>query len=122
MNSIPAIWPLPLGILVGLACGGIVVRWLALFLASIGKFFPKESPAIRGRSIAPILLSTLFHPVPWLIVVGIPYGLIRLVEAPPSAEWLWFLGGVALYFPIVGLNVLLALRRSRRTHPRRASS
>ena len=114
MDSLTAAWTLPIGLLVGGLCGGFVIRWLALFMAAIGKATPKESPPIRGRSIAPILLATLFHPVPWLLLVGIPYGVMQLLATRPRAEWIWFIAGVALYFPIVGGTVYVALRRRRR--------
>ncbi len=121
MDSVLALWPLPLGFFAGLVGGGVIARWLALFLAAIGKALPKESPPVRRRAIVPVLLSTVLHPVPWLLFALLPYGLFRLFATPPRREWLWFLGGVALYFPFIGVTLLYAFRKARKIRAERAS-
>ena len=51
--------------------------------------------------------------VPWLLVLGIPYGLYRIISDPPSPGWLWFFGGIVFSISFIFLLSTLALRKQR---------
>jgi hypothetical protein len=38
---------------------------------------------------------TVVHPVPWLVLLGLPFGIYRLIVNTPAPPWLWFFGAIA---------------------------
>ena len=60
-----------------------------------------------------MLFFSIVHPVAWLLVLGIPYGLYRIISDPPSPGWLWFFGGMASSISFIFLLSTLAVRKHR---------
>lgn len=50
---------------------------------------------------------TVIHPLPWLMLVGIPFGLYRFLTNPPASGWRWFFGGMVA--AVVGLLLMAAV-------------
>jgi len=100
------------GMLAGSLCFTIVVHWVTL-LFSGWRRNPIDAPLpSTGRVLARVF--TVIHPAPWLVLVGIPYAIYRLVSDPPAAGWRWFLAGMAAGLVGMLLLVAFALMRNRR--------
>jgi hypothetical protein len=35
------------------------------------------------------------HPFPWLLILGLPLGIHRLLVKTPTPPWIWFFGAMA---------------------------
>jgi hypothetical protein len=79
--------------MVGLLCAPLATHWIALLLTALGKPDPRREAARSGR-VWPTIL-TVVHPVPWLVLLGLPFGIYRLIVKTPTAPWLWFFGAIA---------------------------
>jgi hypothetical protein len=68
------------------------------------------------------MIFTVVHPVPWLLIVGLPFGVFRLITDPPSEPWLWFYGAAAT--SLVGIFVFstVAVRRIQRNAVKKANA
>jgi hypothetical protein len=92
------------GLFAGSMCFGLVVHWVTLLLSGLRRN-PIDAPLpTTGRTWGRIF--TVIHPVPWLILIGIPYGVHRFLSHPPAAGWRWFFAGMAA--AIVG-SILMAV-------------
>ena len=111
MPAIVAFFP---GLFAGSLCCSLATHWLALLLSGWRRN-PIDAPLpTTGRVWARVF--TVIHPVPWLLLVGIPYGIYRFLTNPPPAGWRWFFAGVLVGF--VGtylLAVMILIRRRART-------
>ena len=91
------------GLLAGSLCLSLVTHWITLLLSGWRRN-PIDAPLpTTGRVCAHVL--TVVHPVPWLLLLGIPYGTYRLLTNPPTAGWLWFFAGMLT--AIVGTLVVV---------------
>ena len=111
MDATPSFWTIPLGMFAGILCVPFITHWLRLLLTTIGKH-PDNDPLPPPRNVG-LIIFTVLHPVPWLLIVGLPLGVFRLYSQPPSDQWLWFFGAAAT--SLVGLFVFsfTAARRIR---------
>ena len=107
--NITAVLP---GILAGFIVVKLIVHWALLLLAGLGRAPDNASLPQRSKPNWPLLFAVI-HPVPWLLLLGVPYGISRLVLNPPAAGWLWFLGGTALSVIATWLSACVVTRRSR---------
>jgi hypothetical protein len=112
MTSLSQAWPLPLGFIAGLVAVPLLFRWILLLLASLGKL-PQNlgTPAQRPQKSG--LLLVVLHPVPWLLLAALVFGLPRISASPSRTEWIWFLTGMLAAPSVNGTMVYLALRRAR---------
>jgi hypothetical protein len=112
MSQLTALWPLPLGFLAGALGVGIFMRWLLLLLAAIGKL-PRHlgTPSQRPRQVG--IRSAIIHPVPWLLVAALVFGIPAIAASPARLEWIWFVAGIVSAPVLNGVLVYRALRRSR---------
>ena len=98
------------GLLAGSMCFGLVVHWVTLLLSGLRRN-PIDAPLpTTGRVWGRIF--TVIHSVPWLVLVGIPYGTYRFLTDPPAPGWRWFIGGMAAAVGGSLLVTLLILRRN----------
>jgi hypothetical protein len=112
MGSLSQLWPLPLGFFAGVFGVPLFFRWLLLLLASLGKLPPNlGSASQRPQKIG--LTLAIVHPVPWLLVLGLIFGVPRIVASSAHVEWTWFLVGLIAAPSLNGLLVYLALRRAK---------
>jgi hypothetical protein len=103
------------GLFFGSMCFGLAVHWVTLLLSGMRRN-PIAAPLptvgrIWGR------IFTVIHPLPWLVLVGIPYGIHRFLTHPPAVGWRWFFGGMAT--AVVGsiLIAVVALKRNSMRTP-----
>ena len=77
----------------GSMCFGLVVHWVTLLLSGLRRN-PIDAPLpTTGRIWGRIF--TVIHPVPWLVLIGLPYAITRVITDPPAPGWRWFLAGMA---------------------------
>ena len=96
-------------------CFGLIVHWFILLLSGLRRN-PIAAPLpMTGRVWGRIF--TAIHPVPWLLLIGIPYGIHRFLAHPPAAGWRWFFAGMAA--AVVGsiLMAVVVLKRSSTRSP-----
>ena len=95
-------------------CFGLIVHWVTLLLSGL-RCNPIDAPLpttglIWGR------IFTVIHPVPWLLLIGIPYGIHRFLTHPPAVAWRWFIAGMgAAVVGSVLMGVLVLKRNSTRS-------
>ncbi len=107
------LWLLPLGFLAGVLGLALSARWLRIVAAALGSSAPASPPASPQRR-RPGILPVILHPVPWLLLLGLVFGLPRVVASPSRAGWLTFLAGILAAAAVNAVLVWLALRRARR--------
>ena len=97
------------GLLAGSLCLSLVTHWITLLLSGWRRN-PIDAPLpTTGRVWARVF--TAVHPVPWLLLLGLPYGTYRLLTDPPTAGWLWFFAG--MFTAIVGTVVMVVFTLKR---------
>ena len=108
---LPALAFIP-GFFAGSLCMSMTLHWIALFSSGWWRSpIDAPLPSTSGRVWARIF--SIVRPVPWLILIGIPYGTYRLFTTPPALGWQWFFGGVAAAISVLLVASLLAIRRHR---------
>jgi hypothetical protein len=89
----PAFLAVVPGFFAGSMCFGLIVHWVTLLLTGLRRN-PIDAPLpVTGRVWGRIF--TVIHPVPWLVLIGIPYGIHSFLTHPPAAGWRWFFAGMA---------------------------
>ena len=109
MSSVAAVLP---GILAGSIIVQFVIHWAHLLLAGLRRD-SDSSPSPEQSKLNWALLFAVIHPVPWLLLVGVPYGIFRLVQNPPADGWLWFFGGIVFWVIACLLLAYLVTRKVR---------
>ena len=105
------------GLFAGSMCFGLIVHWVTLLLSGLRRN-PIDAPLpTTGRVLGRIF--TVIHPVPWLLLVGLPYGIHHLLTDPPAPGWRWFFAGMAV--AVVG-SVLVAVAALRGNSTRRPAA
>ncbi len=112
MDSLTSLWPLPLGFIAGIVAVPALFRWLLLLLASLGKL-PRDLGTDQQRPRKSGMRLAVFHPVPWLLVLGLALGVPQLLTSSARAEWLWFVAGAVAAPVLNGVLVYRAVRRAR---------
>lgn len=117
MNTWPTLLPSALagffGVMIAIT---FLTHWLTAVFAAFGKG-PFSAP--HKRDITAMVLTTVLHPVPWLLVVGVYFGVSRLFGPPLSEGWKWFCSGAGLcllYYAALLLVILRRVRKIRGTH------
>ena len=111
MNGLSSLlWIVGAGIVAGLVCGPLILRWVILALAAFGVLPGSSPPSSSARVLA------ILHPVPWLVFGGLAYGAYRLAANPPGKQWIWFFGAtlasiVALYVYSFAMAALIRRRK-----------
>jgi hypothetical protein len=104
------------GVIAGCLVVGRVGHWIQLLLAALGRDPARPAVVVRPVQRGPLLLATVVHPVPWLVLIGIGLGIHRLFGAPIGAAWIWFFSGF-LFGPVFLLALMYfkiaRLRRKR---------
>ena len=80
------------GFLAGNVATVFFTHWLRAVLSAFGKG-PSSAP--HRIDLIAALMTTLLHPVPWMLLIGAWFGMRRLILGPTVPEgWRWFWLGV----------------------------
>ena len=101
-----------LGIGVGSLVLKIVLHWLALLLAAMGRDIGNPAPQKTSAKKWPLIFA-IVHPVPWALLLGLPYGIYLLVQNPPTSGWISFLAGIAFALVAIPIATVIMLRKYR---------
>jgi hypothetical protein len=113
MDALPSFWTLMPGALIGCLAAGRIGHWIQFLLTVLGRSSARPSLVVGPVQRGPLLLATVAHPVPWLVLIGIGFGVHRLFGPPISVAWIWFFCGfffgplillVLIQFKIAGLR------------------
>jgi hypothetical protein len=116
MDSLPSYWTIPFGVIAGCLAIGRTARWLQLLRALSGKDDSAATTTEKPPRVVATALSTVAHPTPWLVVIGIGLGVRRLVDTQPiSQEWKWFFLAFFLGPALLGTIIYFKARRIQRT-------
>ena len=113
MDALKHLWPLPVGFILGLILVPLLMRWVLLLLGSIGRL-PLRLGSASQRPRAVGLRLTIVHPVPWLVLAGLVFGIRAVISSPDRAEWLWFLAGIASAPMLNAALIYASIRRQRK--------
>jgi hypothetical protein len=118
MAQLP-IYAVPLiGFAAGFVCFGFFSHWLRLVLTAMGKHrYNEPAPDTRQRGGAAAFL--LMHPVTWILVVGVPWGIYQLLVDPPSPPWLLFWLAAVIGVTLPGATGAIVMARLIRKAKRR---
>jgi hypothetical protein len=106
-DSIPPVFALGLGCLIGLLLHGPIERWLRTLVRTLRtRADPDSGRAARATGL--LLIFATLHPAPWLLLVGLPYAGYRLWSDPLRMLWACLLTGALL-----GPLALIAADRCR---------
>ena len=101
-----------LGVFSGFLCVPFVTHWVRLLMASLGRY-PGGHPSGQPLPQRYLRLFAVLHPTPWLLLVGVPWGIYSLVSNPPSKSWVVYfictaigLVGVFAFSTIYVLRIL----------------
>jgi hypothetical protein len=101
-----------LGIGVGSLVMKVVLHWVALLLAALGRDIGSSAPQRLSTAKWPFIFVVV-HPVPWALLLGLPYGIHFLVRNPPAPGWIAFLGGVTFAIVAIPIASFIMLRNYR---------
>lgn len=97
MNAIDI--PLPcaalLGIVIGLLLFGPLRRWVITFGRTLRERRQRRGAQRQGTGALLLIFATL-HPAPWLLLIGLPYGIFALWNDPLRVLWGTVLAGALL--------------------------
>jgi hypothetical protein len=100
------------GFLIGIFFLPLVVRWAGLVYTVFGLHGGDFLGAPKRRLLWAAPLVILLHPVPYLVIGS--FVIIKFVAAgQASAGWVWFLAGVYSYGLVIGLLVVIRVRKLR---------
>jgi hypothetical protein len=114
MTGLPPYLALLLGCLIGLLGYGPVKRWLVTLRQAIDDQMERPDEQ-RKDSRALLLIFATMHPVPWLLLLGIPFALYQVAFSPLRSMWLWLFAGVAVGVVPIHFFETMSAARSRRT-------
>ena len=98
------------GFLAGFVSIPFFTHWLRLVLTAMGKH-PGMDPSPTPKRRAAAVAFAILHPVLWLLLLGLPYGLWRLYAGSVATNWQWFFGSaVATLFGVFLLSLVLVRR------------
>jgi hypothetical protein len=107
----------PFYVLVGFIGGTILltqlVRWGMLVWVSTTQHGGDFLGAPKRRLLWVLPFVAALHPAPY-ILVGVSFGIYRLVKDKSGAPIIWMLTGLLIYVAFAALSSLAVLRRRRR--------
>lgn len=98
------------GFMGGNAAIMFVTRWLRAVMAAFGRG-PVSAP--HRIDVIAVLMTTLLHPVPWMLLIGAWFGIRRLIFGPAIPEgWRWFWTGAGCWALFIAALSALIVRRT----------
>jgi hypothetical protein len=102
----------------------LLVSWLAMpprcssltgLRAIMSAFGKGPFSAPHRTDLVAVVMTTLLHPVPWILPIGGWFGIRRLIFGPIIPEgWRWFWIGVGCWAILVPALLALMMRRIRK--------
>lgn len=114
MTGIPPYLALLLGCLIGLLGYGPVSRWFVTLRQGIDDQMERPDEQ-RKDSRTLLLIFATMHPVPWLLLLGVPFALYQIAFGPLRSMWLWLFAGVGLGAVPLYLYGSFSAARARRS-------
>jgi hypothetical protein len=104
------------GFLAGNAATMFLTHWLRAVMAAFGRG-PVSAP--HRIDVLAVMMTTLLHPVPWMLLIAGWLGIHRLIFGPMIAEgipegWRWFWIGAGAWAIFVAALSSLIMRRVRK--------
>ncbi len=99
--AVPIWFALLLGAAIGALMVGPVQRWIVALRRAIR--IQRQRTGGRKSSLALLFIFATMHPAPWLLALGLPYGVYRVLTDPLRATWLLVLSGALLAAVVIGL-------------------
>jgi hypothetical protein len=91
-------------------------HWLRAVLSAFGKG-PGSAP--HRTDLIAAVMTTLLHPVPWMLLIGAWFGIRRLILGPTVPEgWRWFwlgVGGWAVFLSVFLTKMMRGVAKAKRT-------
>jgi len=113
-DDVPPAVALLIGTLIGVLLFGPVRRWVDTLVRTLRERSRNTQNRLAGSTKLLLIFATL-HPAPWLILIGLPYGIYRLWSDPLRLIW-----GCLLAGSILGALVMVAYETFGRARSRRA--
>jgi hypothetical protein len=120
MDALPTFWTIPFGFFVGVMAISRVARWLQGVLALWAGDSTGLTPSPRRPELIPLLLTTIAHSTPWLVLIGGAWVIHKLFVSAITPERRWFLVGFICGPPFAVGLVYLRMRRARLRLARKA--
>lgn len=95
VTGIPLYFAFPLGCLMGLLLYGPVKRWIVTLRRTLLDISRRRGTQRNGTVKLLVIFATM-HPAPWLLLIGLPYGVYRLWLDPLRPMWSCVLAGALL--------------------------
>lgn len=100
------------GFMAGNVATMFLTHWLRAVLSAFGKG-PASAP--HQIDVVAVVMTTLLHPVPWILIIGGWFGIRRLIFGPTIPEgWRWFWIGVGCWAILMPALLALIMRRVRK--------
>jgi hypothetical protein len=101
------------GFLAGNAATMFLTHWLVAVMAAFGRG-PVSAP--HRIDVVAVLVMTILHPVPWILLIGGWLGIRRLIFGHMIPDgWRWFWIGASCWVIYVAALVGLRMRPMRKT-------
>ncbi len=113
-DDVPPLIALLVGALIGVLLYGPLQRWIVTFARTLRARSRNKEGQRPGSTKLLVIFATL-HPAPWLILVGLPYGIYRLWSDPLRFTWACLLAG-----SILGALLMVAFGAWTRSRARQA--
>ena len=113
-DDVPPAIALLIGAMIGVLLYGPLRRWVTTFARTLRERARNKDGQRPGSTKLLLIFATL-HPAPWLILVGLPYGIYRLWSDPLRLTW-----GCLLAGSILGALLMAALGAFARSRARPA--
>jgi hypothetical protein len=84
-----------IGLMIGFAVYGPAKRWVIGLRNALTDLLNRPERR-RAHTMKLLFIFVTMHPVPWLIGVGVPFALYRILVDPLRTTWLWLSAGVAI--------------------------
>ena len=84
-----------IGLMIGAAIYGPSRRWI-LGLRGAIRGLRADPDRQRRHTLKLLFIFVTMHPVPWLILIGVPFAAYRILVDPRRMMWLSLSGGVTL--------------------------
>ena len=114
MNGLPSFWTLMPGVVAGCFAVGRIGHWLQLVLVALGRDPAHPRTIVGPVQRGPLVLATVVHPVPWLLLLGVGFGIHRLFGGPIDPPWRWFFIGFVLGPLVFGTLLYFKVQQIRR--------